>query len=124
MLEVIEIERFLSQSNISNLNIARLRVLAASPHAANTRLADLVLRVALVKPHKRRRLRFLALRAPGLLQELRAAGLVVFDADSDDAGVDSFDDGNEDRDADNVYGNGAYGDVESGDVVWDGEIPF
>ena len=57
-----ELWDFLDQSNISAKNIERLRVLASDPYPEVQRLAVLVLDIALVHPHKRRRWRHLAAR--------------------------------------------------------------
>ena len=57
-----ELWDFLDQSNISAKNIERLRVLASDPYPEVQRLAVLVLDIALVHPHKRRRWRHLAER--------------------------------------------------------------
>src|ERR1017187_2052621 len=51
---------FLDQSNISAKNIERLKVLAAHSDPELQTLAGLVLDIALVHPHKRRRWRHLA----------------------------------------------------------------
>lgn len=71
-----EIFGFLNQSNISTRNIARLRVLCASTNAQTAKLANLALEVALVKPHKRRRLKFLGQKHPELLMKLKETGLI------------------------------------------------
>jgi hypothetical protein len=57
-----ELWDFLDQSNISGKNIQRLRTLVAHPDAEVQGMATLVLDVALVHPHKRRRWRHLAAR--------------------------------------------------------------
>jgi len=57
-----ELWDFLDQSNISAKNIQRLRTLVAHPDAEVQGMATLVLDVALVHPHKRRRWRHLAAR--------------------------------------------------------------
>jgi hypothetical protein len=51
---------FLDQRNISAKNIERLKVLASHPDRELQRLAGLVLDIARVHPHKRRRWRHLA----------------------------------------------------------------
>jgi hypothetical protein len=67
-----ELYGFLDQSNISGKNIARLEILAQ--HASNEvkNLALLLLEVARVKPHKRRRWKFLAQNHSGLFLRLKA----------------------------------------------------
>ena len=71
-----EIYGFLCQSNISARNMKRLQELVeiAAPDAA--RLAQVVLDVARVKPHKRRRLKVLAEKRPDLLGVLEETGLI------------------------------------------------
>jgi len=68
---------YLRQSNISAKNLARLRVLAASPNPEIAKLAGIVLAVAEVKPHKRGRLRVLARERRDLLEELERTGLIL-----------------------------------------------
>ena len=67
-----ELYGFLDQSNISGKNIARLEILAQ--HASNEvkNLALLLLEVARVKPHKRRRWKFLAQNHSELFLRLKA----------------------------------------------------
>lgn len=67
---------FLHQSNISKKNIVRLRELLGSPNSETHYLARLVLEVARVKPHKRKRYRFLRENHPDLIAELEEEGLV------------------------------------------------
>ena len=77
-----ELYGFLEQSNISPKNIARLEALAR--HASNEikDLALLILEVARVKPHKRRRWKFLEQNHPELFQRLKALfGGKIPDAD-------------------------------------------
>lgn len=79
--------------NISGRNVAPLEVLAASPAAEIAKPAELVLRVALVKPRKGRRLWLLAEKDPELFREIRPACPVaeeeyLDDADLDDGGVE------------------------------------
>lgn len=71
-----EVFGFLCQSNISPKNILRLRSLALYEDPVTAELAKVVLEVALIKPHKRRRLRYLAQTNPALLQRLEEAGLI------------------------------------------------
>ena len=70
-----EISGFLRQSNISKKNIARLRVLSQAQNEEVAELAGVVLEVALVKPHRRRRLKLLARQRPDLLERLETTGL-------------------------------------------------
>ena len=55
-----ELYGFLEQSNISSKNIVRLEILAQHVNNDVRHLARLILEVARVKPHKRRRWGFLA----------------------------------------------------------------
>lgn len=71
-----EIFGLLRQSHISDRNVARLRVLADSPNRKIAALADVALEVALVKPYKRRRLKFLARERRDLLEKLEKTGLI------------------------------------------------
>ncbi len=70
-----ELFGFMNQSHISAKNIARLKILAASPTPHIADMADLVLQIALLKPHKRRRMQVLAHQRPDLLQRVNATGL-------------------------------------------------
>jgi hypothetical protein len=67
---------FMEQSHISTKNVDSLKVLAASDNMTTAHLAQLVLEVAKVKPHKRRRFKILADKCPDLLERLEEAGLV------------------------------------------------
>lgn len=71
-----EICNFLEQSHISERNVARLRTLADSPNPETAELASIVLEVALVKPYKRRRLKFLWQERRDLLEKLEKTGLI------------------------------------------------
>ena len=72
-----EIYGFLKQSHISEKNRKRLTSLLSSGDARIAELAAIVLEVAHVKPHKRRRLRVLAqLGRRDLLQKLTDTGLI------------------------------------------------
>jgi hypothetical protein len=71
-----EIDGFLQQSHISERNVARLRVLAGSPNPRIAELARVVLEVALVKPYKRRRMKFLSKERRDLLEKLQVTGLI------------------------------------------------
>jgi hypothetical protein len=67
-----ELYGFLDQSHISQKNIERLGILTRHADPDVRRLAVLVLEIARVKPHKRRRLKFLAQNYPSLLLRLKA----------------------------------------------------
>ena len=67
-----EMYGFLDQSNISGKNIARLEILAQLADSEITNLAFLLLEVARVKPHKRRRWKFLAQNHSELFLRLKA----------------------------------------------------
>ena len=71
-----EILHFMEQSNISKKNIQRLRVLKASSHQEISEFASLVLEVALIKPHKKKRFKFLKRENKELLLKLDNAGLL------------------------------------------------
>jgi hypothetical protein len=66
-----ELSGFLEQSNISAKNIARLEILSHNKDNEVKRLAALVLDIARVKPHKRRRWKFLAQNHPVLFARLK-----------------------------------------------------
>jgi hypothetical protein len=68
-----ELYGFLDQSHISQKNIERLGILTRHADPDVRRIAVLVLEIARVKPHKRRRLKFLAQNYPSLLLRLKAA---------------------------------------------------
>jgi hypothetical protein len=72
-----EIFNFLQQSHISENNISRLRILAASPYERISGLAQIVLEVAQFKPYKKRRLKELAQKRRDLLQKLQDSGLIL-----------------------------------------------
>jgi hypothetical protein len=67
-----ELYGFLEQSNISAKNIARLVILAQHANSEVRDLALLILDVARVKPHKRRRWKFLAQKHPELFLRLKS----------------------------------------------------
>jgi len=81
-----EICGFLDQSNISAKNIQRLEALTQSELHGIADLAALVLAVARVKPHKRRRFKFLAQHHRDLLNRLIQSGF--FGEYVDDLGGD------------------------------------
>ena len=66
-----ELYGFLEQSNISRKNIIRLEILAQHVNNDVRHLAMLILEVARVKPHKRRRWKFLAHNHFGLYLRLK-----------------------------------------------------
>lgn len=72
-----EIFDYLKQSNISKKNITRLKKLACSENQKIEELASIVLEVALIKPHKRQRLKFLAKENRELLLKLESSGLIM-----------------------------------------------
>ena len=71
-----EIFSFLKQSHISKKNLARLTLLANSENEKISELAGIVLEVAKVKPHKKRRLKALARERPDLLEKLEETDLI------------------------------------------------
>jgi len=71
-----EIFGYLKQSNISKKNLTRLRKLSASSNKTIAELACIVLEVGRVKPHKKRRLKFLAREHKDLLRKLDETGLI------------------------------------------------
>ena len=72
----IEIFKYLQQSNISKKNINRLSELATSEDDKIAEWAGIVLEVAKVKPHQKRRLKFLAKERRDLLKKLDETGLI------------------------------------------------
>ena len=66
----------MEQSHISKKNLARLNILAESENMKISELAGIVLEVAKVKPHKKRRLKVLARERRDLLEKLRETGLI------------------------------------------------
>lgn len=71
-----EIYNYLRQSNISQRNISRLKQLTDSSDSKISELANIVLEVAQIKPHKKRRLKILARERRDLLQKLEETGLI------------------------------------------------
>lgn len=67
----------LDQSHISEKNVAHLERMAKSDNSQLASLAAIVLDVARVKPHKTRRLKFLAQKHPELLGKLWHTGLIL-----------------------------------------------
>ncbi len=76
-----EILSFLEQSNISQKNIERLEILSRSSNSKVATIAKLVIEVAKVKPHKKRRSKFLAKEHGVLFFRLDEAGLIFDDYD-------------------------------------------
>ena len=72
-----EIFGFMLQSHISKKNLKRLRILCDGDDEHIVELAEIVLRVAAVKPYKRRRKKFLAQTHPELLKMLHETGLDI-----------------------------------------------
>ncbi len=72
-----EIFNYLRQSNISMKNISRLQKLVCSQDKQIAELAEIVLEVALIKPHKKRRLKFLVKENRVLLCKLENTGLIM-----------------------------------------------
>lgn len=72
-----EIFNYLRQSNISKKNISRLQKLVCSQNKEIAEMAEVVLEVALIKPHKKRRLKFLVKENPKLLSKLESTGLIM-----------------------------------------------
>lgn len=66
---------FLTQSNISGKNLKRLGILPESADEEVAQLAEVVREVAGIRPHKRRRLKFLAKEHRNLLVRLEALKL-------------------------------------------------
>ncbi len=71
-----EIFNYLSQSNISSKNVGRLTKLSKSSVPEVAEHAAIVLEVAKVKPHKKRRLKYLAKNHRSLLYKLEETGLI------------------------------------------------
>lgn len=72
-----EIFNYLRQSNITKKNISRLQKLAVSENRHISEMASIVLEVARIKPHKKRRLKFLARENRELLVKLAETGLIA-----------------------------------------------
>ena len=68
--DLVNIEGFLTQQNISAKNIAYLEQLCQSSDQEVRQKAELVLEIARIKPHKRKRVKFLAHHRPELLARL------------------------------------------------------
>ena len=74
---LLEIEGLLNQSNISATNISRLKTLTRFPDQEVRERAELLLEVARVKSHKRKRRSYLARHRPDLLDRLVGQGLLL-----------------------------------------------
>ncbi len=72
-----EIFGYLNQSNISKKNITRLEKLKSSQNEKISELASIVSEIAKIKPHKKRRLKFLARENKDLLLKLEETGLIM-----------------------------------------------
>ena len=72
-----EIFGYLKQSHISLKNVARLKTLTVSSNQKTSELAGIALEVALVKPYKKLRLKFLAKEHRDLLDKLQVSGLIM-----------------------------------------------
>ena len=119
----LEICAFFEQKNISRKNTKRLVKLQSSNDPNVEALASAVLAVARVKPHKRRRLKFLARYHPQILDALAEVDLILPQAEyhAMKYGDDNFERGQNlqllfDRDMDEYRLSGndvVLGDVES-----------
>ena len=72
-----EIAGYLTQSNISKKNLARLKKLAKSSDEEISRWAALVLAIGKVHPRKRKRLKYLARERKDLMAQLEETGLIL-----------------------------------------------
>lgn len=80
---------FLDQSNISKRNLEKVRLYARSECPETRKLAQLVLEIARVKPHRRRRMRFIAERHwPIFLLWVETLGAEVLEASAFEIGGD------------------------------------
>jgi len=75
--ETNELYGFLEQRNISQKNIARLGVLSRSAEPATARLAKLISDIAKAKPHKRKRIKFLARNRRDIIDRMVEMGLLM-----------------------------------------------
>ncbi len=74
--ETRELYQYLGQKNISQKNIARLGVLRNSSEPSTAKLAKLVLDIAIAKPHKKKRIKFLARNRRDLIDRMVEIGLL------------------------------------------------
>lgn len=72
-----EIHGYYEQKNISKKNLKRLAVLSKSSSFSIAALAEAVLAVGRAKPHRRKRLSFLARNHPDVMDKLGAVGLII-----------------------------------------------
>jgi hypothetical protein len=72
-----EIFGYLKQSHISQKNIKRLNKLALSENKKIAEHANIVLEVARIKPHKKKRLKVLGQKRRDLLNKLEETGLIL-----------------------------------------------
>lgn len=72
-----EIHGYFEQRNISKKNLRRLTSLTESVNPRISELAEAVLSVGKAKPHKRKRLAFLARHYPEVMNKLGAVGLII-----------------------------------------------
>lgn len=72
-----EISGYFNQRNISKKNLKRLSVLIESPNPHISDLASVVLSVGLAKPHRRKRIAFLARDHQHILEKLGDVGLIT-----------------------------------------------
>ena len=92
---LLKIEGFLQQRNISAKNIGHLKSLSRFPSEEVRQKADLVLEVAQVAPHRRRRRGYLAHHRPDLLNRLVQQGLLPGYLAEGDVDVGAGDEGPE-----------------------------
>ena len=71
-----EIFGYLKQSNISSKNLSRLKTLSESSNIKIANLAKIAYEIGCLKPHKKRRLKFLAKENKILLKKLEETGLI------------------------------------------------
>jgi len=72
-----EIYGYYEQKNISKKNLKRLNALSKSSDFGIAALAEAVLAVGRAKPHRRKRLSFLARNHPEVMDKLGAVGLII-----------------------------------------------
>jgi len=72
-----EIYGYYEQKNISKKNLKRLNALSKSSDFGIAALAEAVLAVCRAKPHRRKRLSFLARNHPDVMDKLGAVGLII-----------------------------------------------
>ena len=72
-----EIHGYYNQKNISKKNLMRLKTLSQSSNPTISALANAVFAVGNAKPHKRKRLSFLARNYPDVMEMLGAVGLII-----------------------------------------------